>query len=76
MRPSHPVITFHSDRRHGRVRLGLARSAVAYLQPHGERSADLRSPTSRFSFPVMGRLGQVAVRRSVLQLGLPRARRG
>ncbi len=77
MRASHPNMTFHSGpRRTGRARLGLARAAVTYHQPRTERTAQMRSPSTQFSFPVMGRLGQVAVRRSVLQLGLPRVRRG
>ncbi|HLE59519.1 MAG TPA: hypothetical protein VJA85_07725 [Candidatus Limnocylindria bacterium] len=77
MRASHPNVTFHSGRRlASRPWLSLSRPAVAYHSPRAERTADLRSPTSRFSFPVMGRLGGVAVRRSVLQPGLPRARRG
>jgi hypothetical protein len=78
---AHPAIQFGS--RHAlaqRARLGLGRSTVVYHRPrHGLRPAPtigaLRSQTSRFRFPSVGRIGRVRARRATPSLGLPRARR-
>ncbi len=78
---AHPAIDFRSERSAGpRPRLGLGRTSVVYHRPRtGLRLAPtvgaLRSQTSRFRFPSVGRFGRVRARRAAASLGLPRARR-
>jgi hypothetical protein len=78
---SHPAIDFGARRAAGRKRtLGLQTSSLTYhatslAHHHAPTIAALRSPTSRFRFPSMGRVGHVSPRRALLSLGLPRARR-
>jgi hypothetical protein len=78
---SHPTIHFGAGRvlsRHRR--LGLGRAATVYHRPRAARHAllsvaSLRSQTSHFSFPSVGRAGRIRDRRTALPLGLQRARR-
>ena len=78
---SHPAIDFGARRAAGRKHsLGLRRSPVTYhprriARRRAPTVAALRSPTSRFRFPSVGRVGRVGPRRALLSLGLPRARR-
>jgi hypothetical protein len=78
---SHPSIDFGSSRRTGRSSLlGSSRVQTVY---HRSRRADpsnasvsaLRSQTSRFRFPAVGRATRLPARRPALPFGLPRARR-
>jgi hypothetical protein len=77
---SHPSIDFGSARRSvRRARLGLDRGTTVY---HRTRSTPvtptvgaLRSQTSRFRFPALGRATRLPARRPALPFGLPRARR-
>ena len=78
---SHPSIDFGSGRRTAhRARLGLDRLSTVY---HRSRRASvsvasvsaLRSQTSRFRFPAVGRATRLPARRPALPFGLPRARR-
>lgn len=79
---SHPAIDFGGRRRAARrPQLGLGRTPITYHRPLALRSAGasiaaLRTCTSTFRFPSVGRVGRVSVRRSRLPLGLPRTRRG
>jgi hypothetical protein len=79
---SHPSIDFGRRRAaDSRPRLGLGRSVIVYHLPRAARrrapSVDvLRSHTSGFSFPTVGRSGRVLTRRAPLSLGTTRARRG
>jgi hypothetical protein len=79
---SHPVIDFGSGRRTAhRSRLGLDRLSTVY---HRSRRSSvsvasvsaLRSQTSRFRFPAVGRATRLPARLPALSFGLPRARRG
>lgn len=78
---SHPTIDFGSGRGAAhRPRLGLRATATVYHRPRARLQAAptvaaLRSQTSRFRFPSVGRVGGVPVRRTAPPLGLPRARR-
>jgi hypothetical protein len=78
---SHPTIDFGLGRASSRLpRLGLSRAATVYHVSRGARYAlptvlSLRSQTSGFRFPSVGRPGRVRDRRPVLPLGLSRARR-
>jgi len=78
---AHPVIDFGSQRRStGRPRLGLTRGTVVYHRPARTTLSTpsigaLRSQTSRFRFPSVGRIGRVRARRAAESLGLPRAHR-
>ena len=78
---SHPTIDFGVGRASSRLpRLGLGRAATVYHVRRGARHAlptvlSLRSQTSSFRFPSVGRPGRVRDRRAVLPLGLSRARR-
>lgn len=78
---THPTIHFGSGRALSpRRRLGLGRTATVYHRPRVARLAApsvalLRVPTSRFSFPTVGRAGRIRDRRTALPLGLQRARR-
>jgi hypothetical protein len=77
---SHPSIDFGSGRRSGhKARLGLDRPVTVYHRPRSGVSvttvAALRSHTSRFRFPAVGRAARLPARRPALPFGLPRARR-
>lgn len=78
---SHPAIEFGARRVAGyRRTLGLYGAAVTYhsspiARHRAPTIAALRSPTSRFRFPSVGRIGRVSPRRALLSLGLQRARR-
>lgn len=78
---SHPSIAFGVGRGSARrPRMGLGRDTTVYHRPRAARQtaptiAALRSQTSRFRFPSVGRIGRVSPRRALLPLGLPRARR-
>lgn len=78
---SHPSIDFGSERHSAnRPRLGLATGQTVY---HRQRAAigaaatvrALRSQTSRFRFPAVGRAARLPARRPALPFGMPRARR-
>jgi hypothetical protein len=77
---SHPPIDFGSDRRSARLpRLTARLPRTTYHA--ARRTADaptvraLRSETSRFRFPAVGRATRLPARRPALPFGLPRARR-
>ncbi len=78
---AHPPIHFDAGRRVGHLpRLGLGRTTVVYHRPRrtlrlAPTVGALRSQTSRFRFPSVGRIGHVRARRAAPTLGLPRARR-
>jgi hypothetical protein len=78
---SHPTVEFGRLRASGsRPRLGLGRGATVYHRPMPARHrlptvAALRSQTSGFTFPSVGRPGRVRARRAPLSLGTSRARR-
>ncbi|HEX5040635.1 MAG TPA: hypothetical protein VFW95_10920 [Candidatus Limnocylindria bacterium] len=79
---SHPSIDFGSGRRAPyRSRLGLDLPRTIYHRPRRAPGstvsiASLRSQTSRFRFPAVGRATRLPARRPALPYGLPRARRG
>ena len=78
---SHPTIDFGASRRSAhRQRLGLERSPTVYHRPRSAVAPlatvrALRSQTSRFRFPAVGRATRLPARRPALPFGLPRARR-
>ena len=78
---SHPSIDFGSGRGSVlRSRLGLDRGGIVYHRPRRAVPASpsisaLRSETSRFRFPAVGRATRLPARRPALPFGLPRARR-
>jgi hypothetical protein len=78
---SHPSIDFGSSRRSAhRSMLGLARSRTVFhrsrrRQPTMVSVNALRSQTSRFRFPAVGRATRLPARRPALPFGLPRSRR-
>jgi hypothetical protein len=78
---SHPTIDFRRRRPNAsRAWLGLGRGATVYHRPRAARHvlpgvAALRSQTSGFRFPSVGRSGRVLTRRAPLSLGSLRARR-
>ena len=78
---SHPSIDFGSSRRSGhRSLLGPARPRTVYHRPRAAATSlpsvsSLRSLTSRFRFPAVGRAARLPARRPALPFGLPRARR-
>jgi len=78
---SHPVMDFGRSRRAGpRSRLGLNRSSTVYHRPRRSvlrqpTIGALRSQTSRFRFPSVGRLARIPARRAASPFGLLRARR-
>lgn len=78
---SHPSIDFGSRSPvASRARLGLGRSSTVYHRPRqaiaaAPTVAALRSQTSRFRFPVVGRATRLPARRPALSFGLPRGRR-
>jgi hypothetical protein len=79
---SHPAIDFggrHTPARH--AHLGLGGRTTTYHQPLATRRSAptvdaLRSHTSTFRFPSVGRFVGVSARRALLPLGLSRSRRG
>jgi len=76
---SHPSIDFGAGRRSPRrARLGLPMGTTIYHRPRRQLATvtALRSQTSRYSFPAVGRVGRVGSRRQVPPIGLPRAHRG
>jgi hypothetical protein len=79
---SHPSIDFGAERRAvPRARLGLDRLRIVYHRPRRAAMSiasvnALRSQTSRFRFPAVGRAVRLPARhRPALPFGLPRARR-
>ena len=78
---SHPSIDFGTERRSGpRARLGTAHIRTVYHRPRRAAMSivsvnALRSQTSRFRFPAVGRATRLPARRPALPFGLPRARR-
>jgi hypothetical protein len=78
---SHPSIDFGSGRSSvNRSRLGLDRGRTVYHRPRASTVTSatvgaLRSQTSRFRFPAVGRATRLPARRPALPFGLPRARR-
>lgn len=78
---SHPMIDFGTERRSvARARMGGDRLRIVYHQPRRPAASSasvsaLRSETSRFRFPAVGRATRVPARHPALPLGLPRARR-
>jgi hypothetical protein len=77
---SHPTIDFSRKPAGYQPRLGLGRPTITYHRsraslPHRPTIHALRSLTSRFSFPSVGRAVRVRDHRNALPLGLPRARR-
>ncbi len=78
---SHPTIDFGSGRRSAnRPRLGLARMQTVYHRPRSASAPSatvraLRSQTSRFRFPAVGRATRLPARRPALPFGVPRSRR-
>jgi len=78
---SHPSIDFGSGRRSAhRSRLGLDGQRTVYHHPRRTTAmiasvSALRSQTSRFRFPAVGRATRLPARRPALPFGLPRARR-
>lgn len=78
---SHPSIDFGAGRRSAyRSRLGLDRLRTVYHRPRRSMVSitsvnALRSQTSRFRFPAVGRATRLPARRPALPFGLPRARR-
>jgi hypothetical protein len=78
---SHPIIDFGATRRTAhRPRLGLGSPATVYHRPRSAVAPvatvrSLRSQTSRFRFPAVGRAARRPARRLALPFGVPRARR-
>jgi len=78
---SHPSIDFGAGRQPAhRSRLGLVRSQTVYHLPRRVAGSTpsigaLRSQTSRFRFPAVGRATRLPARRPALPFGMPRARR-
>ena len=78
---SHPSIDFGAARRTARVpRLGARLPRTTYHRARPATAAvpsvsALRSETSRFHFPAVGRATRLPARRPALPFGLPRARR-
>lgn len=78
---SHPTIDFGTGRRSAhRARLGLERARTVYHRPRSAMPStatvrSLRSQTSRFRFPAVGRAARLPARRPALPYGVPRSRR-
>jgi len=78
---SHPSIDFGVGRRSAhRPRLGLARMQTVFHHPRSAVAPAptiraLRSQTSRFRFPAVGRAARLPARRPALPFGVHRARR-
>jgi hypothetical protein len=77
---SHPTIDFGAGRRSAhRHRLGLQRAHTVYHRPRRSVAPTatvraLRSQTSRFRFPAVGRAARLPARRPALPYGVPRSR--
>ena len=77
---SHPTIDFGAGRRSAhRPRLGLERARTVYHRPRRAVAPvatvrALRSQTSRFRFPAVGRAARLPARRPALPFGVPRSR--
>ncbi len=78
---AHPSIDFGVGRRSAhRPRLGLSAATTVYHRPRralvsAATVRSLRSQTSRFRFPAVGRATRLPARRPALPYGVPRARR-
>ncbi len=78
---SHPSIDFGTERHAAhRPRLGLSAARTVYHRPRSVVASTptvraLRSQTSRFRFPAVGRATRLPARRPALPFGVPRARR-
>jgi len=78
---SHPAIDFGSGRRSARrPLLGLGAGRTVYHRPRRAVApratvTALRSQTSRFRFPAVGRARRLPARRPALPFGMPRAHR-
>lgn len=77
---THPAVHFGSIRRSGRrARLGLRGGPTVYHRPRSRTASAtvsaLRTQTSRFRFPAVGRARRLPARRTALPFGLPRGRR-
>ncbi|MGI8659400.1 MAG: hypothetical protein ACR2K4_11645 [Candidatus Limnocylindria bacterium] len=78
---SHPAIDFGARRRTAhRPRFGMSASSTVYHRPRRAAISmptirALRSQTSRFRFPAVGRANRLPARRPALPFGVPRARR-
>ncbi len=78
---SHPAIDFGAGRRSMHLpRLGLPTNRTTYHRPRSAVATiatvrALRSQTSRFRFPAVGRATRLPARRPALPFGVPRARR-
>ena len=78
---SHPTIDFGARRRSMHLpRLGLPTTRTVYHRPRSATVANatvraLRSQTSQFRFPAVGRAARLPARRPALPFGVPRARR-
>ena len=78
---SHPPFDFGTQRSARLPRLGVRGGRTTYHHVRRGRAAvptvdALRSETSRFRFPAVGRATRLPARRPALPFGLPRARRG
>ena len=78
---SHPPFDFGTQRSARLPRLGVLGGRTTYHHARRGRAAvptvdALRSETSRFRFPAVGRATRLPARRPALPFGLPRARRG
>ena len=78
---AHPTIDFGADRRSAhRPRLGLTTTLTVYHRSRGAMARiatvrALRSQTSHFRFPAVGRATRLPARRRALPFGVPRSRR-
>ncbi len=77
---SHPPFDFGSRRSAHQPRLGIRGASTTYHHARRARATlpsidALRSETSRFRFPAVGRATRIPARRPALPFGLPRARR-
>jgi hypothetical protein len=77
---SHPPFDFGVHRSARLPRLGVRGAGTTYHRARRARATlpsidALRSETSRFRFPAVGRATRLPARRPALPFGLPRARR-
>jgi hypothetical protein len=77
---THPAVHFGSARRSGhRAWLGIRTVPTVYHRPRSRPTAPtigaLRTQTSRFRFPALGRARRLPARRTALPFGLSRGRR-
>ncbi|MGZ8481757.1 MAG: hypothetical protein ACXWWO_04800 [Candidatus Limnocylindria bacterium] len=77
---SHPAVHFGTARRSGhRAWLGLRTVPTVYHRPRRRVApvtiSALRTQTSRFRFPAVGRARRLPARRTALPFGLSRGRR-